>query len=261
MNNNPPLANFINKIKEKHYQPKTLVIFGSVVFALIIIISIIFIIYNSFHDKKITITNLSQYTNNIPGEEFDNIYAATYAAVEFNSDYKETEASRFTGVVRDGSFKEIYDEKTDTYDGVFIADIEEAQQSYRVYYTYTKKNKEKSGVNSMYSTSIKCLNVKDLIYPYFKCLDPYTGGDNNTIIENLLPYSGTTKSGVNVSVSGIERYYNSTKSFIRVLVDACGDKKKIEEGVTTFKDYLSSYGNNPDDYEYLTKDTCDGGGL
>lgn len=253
----------IDKVRESIQKHPKLYIFTTIFLFIFITCLIIFIaFYNNSHDYKITITNLDEYTKNMPSSTKNNIYEAVYRAVETNSDKDVASISLMNATLRENTFKETYNKNTSVYSGEFIVDIEEVKQSYRIYYDWTSNNKSSTLISS-YGASATCLKMSDMIYPFFKCTNAYDDINlaNYNYLYMILPYNTTTEDGVAISISEVDYYYGSNEPFIRISVDACGDEKILNEGVNLIRNYLSSYNLNLDDYKYLTKNLCDGGDL
>ena len=241
-------------------RPKLFISLFTIIIVAFISIIIFIAFYSASHDHKITVINLGDYAKNMPSATKDDIYETIYRTAELNSSESETSLSFMTATLRDGSFKETFNKTDSVYSGEFIVDIEAIKQSYRIYYDWTTN---KNTLLSSYGASANCLKMSNMIYPFFNCSNAYDDASlaKYNQLYMILPYNTTLSDGTAVSVSEVNYYYGSNEPYIRISVDACGNKKALDEGVSLIRDYLSSYNFNLDDYKYLTSNLCDGGDL
>lgn len=252
------LENIIEKIRKK---PKTyLLVFISIIIIITAII-VFFIIHNQLHDQKISIENIDKYVKNMPDSKKQEIYGTIYMAAQTNSDLDEVTLSTATAVIREKTFSETYNKYDKVYSGDFVVDIDSIKQTYHIYYDWSPNKTSEQLIAGSYGTSANCPTKNEMIYDFYKCKNPYTDEIYRAYdyLTMLLPYTGTLKDNTSYTASPVEYYYGSEEPFIRVSIDACGNNKKITEGVEAFKNYLKSYNLNPEDYNIISKNTCDGG--
>ena len=255
---------FSEKLHEKFSKnPKLFLAIGLSTLAIGVLVIGFFAVHNTLHDKKISITNIDQYVKKMPESKKQEIYGTIFRAAETNSNYNEVTLSTATATIRDKTFSETYDSYNKVYSGNFIVDIESIKQTYHIYYDWTPNKDTEQVVISSYGTTANCPTKNEMIYDFYKCKNPYVDEKNSAYeyLTMLLPYSSELSDGTAYSISSIEYYYGSGEPFVRVSVDACGNNKKLEEGVKAFKDYLKSYDLNPEDYKIISKNSCDGGAL
>ena len=251
----------IDKLRQNIQNPFLLFGILGIITVIIVIIAIAVHRWNDSHDDKITVTNLSNYTTNIPERTREEIYNAAFRAAQSNSTGQTNEAlSTADAQIRDGSAVSNFDPTTGLYSGNFIVDIPSLEQSYRIYYEWTDKTDLALGD---YTTSVNCLHPDEYIYDFYPCIAPNENTDTAYLsyLDNMLPYSGYVNNDSNsdaaIYISSIERTTGGTP-FVRVNVNSCGDAKIMEDAIKTVKNYIEDHQLNPEDYTYKLNDLCDG---
>ncbi|MBP5511984.1 hypothetical protein J6X90_01180 [Candidatus Saccharibacteria bacterium] len=252
------------KIQSKINQnPKLIFILSFSIFIIGAAIIIFFAILNQLHDRKISVTNIDSYVKDMPESKKQEIYQTIYQAAETNSDLGETTLSTATATIREKTFSESYDSYNYIHSGEFIVDIESIKQTYHIYYDWSPNKDSEQLIASSYGVTANCPSKTEAIYDFYKCKNPYTDENYRAYdyLTMLLPYSSNLSDGTPFSASPVDYYYGSNEPFVRISVDACGDNKKVDNGVKAFKDYLKNYDLNPDDYNIISQNNCDGGDL
>ena len=231
--------------------------------AIVIIVVVISLIVNRIidsHDQKITVTNLGSYAGDLPTDIREDIYANVFLAAQSNSpDLSDESLSSASATIRDNTFTSAYASSEQIYSGSFIVDIPNLEQSYKVYYGWTKDSEKANQYFYNGNVVISCLTPDQYVYQFSPCISP--GEDKNSAplayLENILPFTGSTDSGVAISVGQIS-YTTGGDPFLRVNINSCGNPSSLEAGLETFKQYIKDHQLNPDDYTFVTRDLCDG---
>lgn len=128
------------------------------------------------YGEELQIANLSTLTRGKPvkSDSLRQIKHNLYEIIMRN--YKEDIRSNSIKdiLVRDGSFTQTYDEKSDTHFVSFIADIASIKQSYDVRYQWTSKPEEEQNGEGQYGTVVSCLPLDQLLYGDFNCRDLFS---------------------------------------------------------------------------------------
>ena len=254
----------LNKLRAKlSGNPKFYILLTLGIFILGVAIIFFITFYFQTHDMKISVVNINDYAKNMPESKKEEIAETIYRAAETNSDFDVVTLSTATATIRDKTFSETYNQYNYVYSGEFVVDIESIKQTYHIYYDWSNDKDSAQLIAASYGSSANCPTRDEMIYDFYICQNPYSD-EKYSIYDHLsmlLPYSSTTKSGVDYSVSAVDYYYGSAEPFVRVIVNTCDKESRLEEGVSAFKDYLSSYGLDPKAYNILSQTSCDGGDL
>ena len=168
---------------------KLFLITGSIIGILVIIgiiISVISINANkNQYGEAITIKGYDQKVKNLSKEYKDNISAALYDAVKFNSEGEVKASDIKDATIRDGSDKQGEIERASKYTGSFIVDIPSITQSYKIQYSYSSDPNDP--ILSGYPILVDCVPTEDVIYKDFKCKSILSGNTTkeDPIISNL----------------------------------------------------------------------------
>lgn len=254
------MYNIITKLQTKFNQkPKFYLTIFSVFLFLITTLIITIAIYSNLHDERITITNLDSLAKNLSSDKKAELEKLLYFTTKANSDYDVMKLSTTTATIRDHSFKEVYDKYTKIYSGDFLVDIESIQQSYHIYYRWSKDKQITKEEITPYSSYANCVTKAEAIYGYFKCTNPYMDIDDiNTKysqLSMLLPYD-TIENNIKIHFSEPEQYYDNGGSFIRITVDACNNNSLLKYGTLAFEKYLKQYNLKASDYKTILNTTC-----
>jgi len=214
-----------------------------------ILIILLFIFINLINsNNKITVGNFDNFSKNISQTRKDsiNIFLQEVSKKTGKNNLKKGDA-----LIRDKSYKEFFDDKSNIYSSNFIIDIKKSEQSFKTYITWSNNPKVKIEQDTL---KFDCLIGNEVIYPNFNCHDVLgiEKGLNDTII-NLLPQSSFNykitlgknngnKIGLNISI------FIYTSDLIN------GDNKQaIEKYKKQATDWIISKGLNIDNYNITYK--------
>jgi|GEM_PF-4605069 len=269
-------------LKDKLKKDKKLIIIAIGIFILLIIFIAAFLKLGNSSNPRIIITNLDDYVGKMPVTTKNEIFEATYRAAEVNyqntknsttsetasqnqsapqilTDDQKREITSATGVVRENSFLESV--TNGIHSGSFIVDIEKLELSFKITYDWSELNRTSTPINATSSTSVSanCLPLNDLIYPYFKCQNPFSETTSAyDLVDNILPFYEYTANSSLVSAQKSQEYYASSDRYIELDIESCSNTSEIEEGIKLFKTYLEKYQLNPSDYILEIRDKCNG---
>lgn len=150
-----------------------------------------------------------------------------------------------TTKIRESSFQESYDSKTDLHTIRFIVDIESIKQSYQGFYQWSKNSHLIDG----YANQISCLPKKQLIYDYFVCQDLFSQ-QNQTIsdpIYYLTPYQNYNH-GYNITADKVQDPNQKITIRIEILSN---DPKRIQILKDQALDFLKHRQINLEDYQII----------
>lgn len=254
MNNQSPLEQLIGFIV-KHR--RLLLVFSILLITLIVTLSLIshFTTQNNqqqSHEQfnvegAVTPNNLSQYQEHTPPQEFlDYLSQDLYRTINYNSDQIIPDDNITDAVVREGSFTETYNRKTQTYTVKYLVDLPSLQQSYLVKYNWSPD--PHSTITPAPSTY--CPTPKQLAYEEFDCRDYYILQTDDTttryatyadrFIVYLTPYLGTLEDG---STFRATRQFDSNDlPYIEITFNTCDAGNLVEYA----KSVLSTYANSLD---------------
>jgi len=143
--------------------------------------------------EELQIANLGEFTRGKPSDKktVDYIKHSLYLIVNKNTKSPVASNSIDDVLVRDGTFTQIYNKKTDVHDVTFIVDIASIKQSYRLSYQWVGDVKNKDNTDQ-YGTMASCPSKEELRYGDFSCKDLLSGEDviepEDPILE-YLPHS------------------------------------------------------------------------
>ena len=219
-------------------EKKNIIILILIILTPLIIGIIIFIIYLLFFvHPRVTITNLSSFTNGKPqkAEVVKNIEEFLYDTAKLNANNISNHES---ALVREGTF--LQEEKWAVNYVSFIVDIDSIQQSFNVSYAWTDN---KDAIVNEWDTYITCVDEKNKKYQNSSCTDfRLLDYGTNDPIDFILPYHKVEKFKIS--------YNNQTKT---ILVDLFGcreeaikDQKEeadlwLKNNIKGFKDYKIEY--------------------
>lgn len=163
-------------------------LFSGVLLVIVVVLSVARFWPNE--NKEVAIAGIGKIT--APTERKVAINKTLYNVLQNNLPSNKRVAVK-DAVVRDKSYIDNYDRLTDLHHASFIVDMQSIQQSYLVYYEWSKDrhNPNLSG----YPVMIQCLPESMLRYGAFDC-QPMNTSDTNTtpdIINRYLPYHAPTK--------------------------------------------------------------------
>lgn len=129
--------------------------------------------------------------------------------------------------------------------GNFIINLENLNQSYRVYYEFDTNNKTTSG----YPVTIECLDNSS-------CKSLFSSNSNYANLLYALPYHVTLNSDEYLNIEK-DQYFSPKNKHITVTTNTCVDnKEKLNEINSVVNNWLNS--NNLSVDQITTKTICDG---
>ena len=192
--------------------------------------------YNA--EGSVTITNLDQYQKNKPPQEWiDYLNKDLYKTLNYNSEQTITE-SITDAAIRDKSYSEEYNSKTQTYTVKYLVDIPSRQQSYFVNYKWSPD----SHSSLTPAPSTYCPTPKQLVYGEFDCHDYYIyqTDDNKMVYKNyvdrfivyITPFSASLDNKVSFTA---KRKFKNDEPYIEVVFTVCDAGNYVEDAKTILK--------------------------
>lgn len=131
-----------------------------------LIISLMQIFRTNQFGNETKIDNLTSEYGNLPQTEKDLIFNTLYGVI-FNNLPDGKNPPESGAIIREGTAKYDYDEKTRVYEGDFIVDISSIEQSYRIHFRWSPEdgNRHIDG----YPIVITCLPKRLQIYDSYSC--------------------------------------------------------------------------------------------
>ena len=162
-------------------------------------------------DQKVEIADLGEM-------EQLRIKGAVDALLQFNLP-EVTNAAYDGAKMREGSYEE--NEAGGIYQAIFVVDLPNVAQSYRVNYYYLTEEQEKYFA---YTTLASCLPVEELIFPDFDCrgdqmtvfIDTWHEVASQLTIEFGIPWEAVMAQGILESASGTSYYATERNNFFGI---------------------------------------------
>lgn len=239
---------------------KAAIILGEIIF-LSVAISI-FNILSSY--QAIPKVYVSGIPSEMPGNYKNSIYEALARSVIQNTD-NMAQIQNNIASVREDTISIRYSEDLKRYDGSFIVDLSELQQSYLVRVFWSKTN----DIANDEPISVQCPQKEDIIYEEFHCENSNINKLVNALptkipvqeplldeIRQNYPEPDIDPSLVFISLNKSSMYSNKNKSLDYSVV-ACDDEEIISGSRNIVKDWIISSGFDPDDYKLNFVDGCE----
>ena len=122
-----------------------------------------------FGGTMLRINNFSDVVETLPNLRRDLIETILYGTVENNSPDEDMSKVKDV-VIREGSYKQTYDEQTQIYDTKFLVDIPSLKRTYQITDKFSFLPREESNLYD-YTTLVLCPEEDQLIFGKFECTD------------------------------------------------------------------------------------------
>ncbi|OYX39163.1 hypothetical protein B7Z00_00965 [Candidatus Saccharibacteria bacterium 32-50-10] len=218
--------------------------------AVILVIFIGASIYLYFQQQKnpygdeLTIANLDEYTNDKPAI-LKAIRHNLFNLVNRNLETPVESNSVNDVLIRDGTYSQKFNDKTNIHSATFIVDIESLKHSYDISYEW-KGDGSISKDFDEWGTFVKCLPKDKLIYGDFNCKDMFSDltGPVDPLIKEILPYEN--------SFYTIRYFIEGNKTIISVQIMVNNNSSRTEKRFENYKlqaqEWLKEKGVNLSDY-------------
>ena len=149
---------------------------GILIFTTVLVSALIMLLSSikNPYGEELQISNLSQYTavDDLNSDTLDQIQHNLFEMV-YRNGYRSVKSNYIKDIfVREGSFKQTYDEKTKKNYVEFIVDSASIERSYLVNYQWIRDDTE--GNIDQYGNIVSCLPPDELKYSDFLCKDLFT---------------------------------------------------------------------------------------
>ncbi len=150
---------------------KTILLVVIVIITSLLVILVIYFLNNTPRENTVDITNINSCSKDINKNILDNITGDLYTLTRQANEYNDKESlPAYKSEIRDGSCRKLEDsqfEGRSVHTSYFIVDIEEADQSWGIKYSWVAGNKD---VEFDTGTIVpECLNETELRYGNFEC--------------------------------------------------------------------------------------------
>ena len=241
---------------------KHIVISISIVFAIFIIISIIYAVVRNNEANRflIIVDNLSSCTPNISDDSKFNLSSSLYGIASSQNDLSHIKsASNYHANFREGSCetKNYINYNRPSYVTTAIVDIPDLQYSYKVRFNWLSSSTPVPEELDGMPIYVFCLPNDQLVYPEFGCSDNPSFSIEDDEITYIIPYSGNGyKLDLVKSVNSPSGYSIIATIIIPDSAYRDQDFDSIvfrEEKLTEIKELLKAYSLDPDNYIIHTK--------
>lgn len=202
----------------------------AVIFALVIIISVIALIIPKNPSTHIHIDNFSEITS-APDEYRKLIEDTIWNTIQNHSEITQKDLSNAT--IRKGSSSEDTDGNLVTTS--FLVDLESLHYTFRVTFFWNNSQKK---VPSDPTISVTCPSADEIIYDDFVC--PI---DASLAIRNHLPHEETLKDGtqINLTLKRYDTYQNHAgESYLAISLPTCNSYNQLLEAKNLTEKWLGS---------------------
>lgn len=153
---------------------------GAIVIIIISVLALSGIFHSNPYGPEQKITNFSRYFKNVPTSTRDMLYTSLYNIVSLNLEDQAPYPDNITATIRKDTANTTYNEDTDIYSNNFIVDVTSINQSFKVWFEWSKdqNNPNLSG----YQVSITCTPQEDSLYNSSTCKD---GSSVSNPVEDL----------------------------------------------------------------------------
>lgn len=193
------------------------------------------------YGEQIKINNFSRYFKDMPEDDRDAVTNALYIITKSNNP-DNTDLSKISATIRDGSTNTDYDSTDDVYTSTFLVDIVSLQQTYNIWVYWSTNPNNSTIATAGYTVMTYCPTEKQLIYPAFECVD--SSNSQGVSTDPIMRYVPITRA----------YYLDNYAKYIQYTITA-----KIDEGadkltITITNQYGEAERNFRDALDYMRQE-------
>ncbi|MEE0888571.1 MAG: hypothetical protein U0L97_05205 [Candidatus Saccharimonadaceae bacterium] len=235
-----------NKRNDMEYDVKKIKKIVTVVVSLLVLIIMIAAIKDAMTAKRLDLYNIDQVNIGLSGSEISDLEKYIWQKLKGTYNYDDDKAG-VIALIRPSSFEKKRDNIVDLYR--FLIDIDEFRATYEVSFGLVE------GQGFYESPTIACPLPSQMKYPEESCVGRQMT-TTKTIFEFELPYSFRLENGEYVTVTS--KYSTKGQEYLNIEISSCGDTDLMNEAEARVKEWLISLEYDPDDYEIVVPEFCDG---